>query len=239
MKVSLTISGGGVRSSAGLGVIKYLEENGHEVVSLSGTSGGAILSVLYAHGLTIEEIHSVLKGFKARELFRPTRQSLFSLDGIRKDVENAIKGRKQLIDVEVCTTNYEKGEAAYHLNGDLINNMIASSSLNVFFKPAYINGELHFDGGYIDNMPNKNLVNRDIPNISVNVSNPHTTFSRKKYAKRLFRILRKSAISLQAKETDYFIDVKSIADVNLFDLKKFDFCIEEGYKEAEKILNLL
>ena len=55
-EVTLTLSGGGIRTAASLGVIKYLEENGYKIKKISGTSGGAIIALLYAHGFSIKEI---------------------------------------------------------------------------------------------------------------------------------------------------------------------------------------
>lgn len=243
-KISLTISGGGARSSAGLGVIRYLEEHGYEVTSISGTSGGAILGILYAHGLNIEAIKDVLNGFKAKELFKPTMKSLFSLSGIEKDIREAIKGKEQKMPLTVCTTNIDTANEEYISTGDLIKNTIASCSLFPFFYPVTINGQLHADGGYTDNLPNLPLSNQKIPNISVNVTNPHLRYhkNKKNIKVRLFRIQRYYATKSSMERADLLVNVVSLAEINLFHLKKIDHCIEEGYnciKSLDKELNAL
>jgi len=234
-KVSLSISGGGVRSAAGLGVLKYLEEKNIEITELSGNSGGAILLLLYSYGLSIDEIYSFLKNINKYKLFRPTLSSFFSLSNIEKQLQEILKGRKKKILLTVVTTNIDTMEANYHNKGDLIKETIASSSINGLFPYVYINNQKHVDGLYVDNLPNKHLVNKEIKNISINVNNPSKN---QKIIKRLYKIKEKSCIEESGKNADYFLDIKSISDVKLLDLSKFDYCIEEGYKIAKKEINI-
>ena len=49
-KVSLVLSGGGARGIAHIGVIEEIEKQGYEIVSVSGTSMGAVVGGVYAIG---------------------------------------------------------------------------------------------------------------------------------------------------------------------------------------------
>lgn len=52
MKFSLSLSGGGVRGAAHIGVLKALDEEGLKPSALSGTSAGAVVAALYAYGIS-------------------------------------------------------------------------------------------------------------------------------------------------------------------------------------------
>lgn len=56
MRFSLSLSGGGARGAAHVGVLKALEEEGLKPTALSGTSSGAIIAALYAYGISVEEM---------------------------------------------------------------------------------------------------------------------------------------------------------------------------------------
>lgn len=56
MRFSLSLSGGGARGAAHVGVLKALEEEGLKPAALSGTSAGAFVAALYAYGISVEEL---------------------------------------------------------------------------------------------------------------------------------------------------------------------------------------
>jgi len=49
-KISLVLDSGGARGMAHIGIIRYLEENDYEIVSISGCSMGALIGGFYAAG---------------------------------------------------------------------------------------------------------------------------------------------------------------------------------------------
>lgn len=58
-KVGLSLSGGGARAFAQIGVIKVLEEQGIQIDYVSGSSMGAIIGGLYAMGYSIQDIEQM------------------------------------------------------------------------------------------------------------------------------------------------------------------------------------
>lgn len=56
MRFSLSLSGGGARGAAHVGVLKALEEEGLKPSVLSGTSAGALVAAFYAYGISVEEL---------------------------------------------------------------------------------------------------------------------------------------------------------------------------------------
>lgn len=239
-EVTLTLSGGGIRTAASLGVIKYLEEHNYTIKKISGTSGGAIIALLYAYGFSVQEIEKFFFTINKWDLFsfKFRFKSILSLNKIEKKLRSFIGNRTLKIPLEICVTNIQTGKAEYHKKGDLIKSTIASCSLLPYFSSIEINNKHYVDGGYSDNLPNKNISKMSCANISVNVNNLPTTFSLKKdvlHRRSLF-ILTQSAMKRAKKRADYFINIDSIAEVKLFDFKSFDFVLQEGYKKAHEVL---
>ncbi len=239
-EITLTLSGGGVRTAASLGVIKYLEENNFKIKKLSGTSGGAIIALLYAYGFSIDEIKEFFFTINKWDLFRFRFNSILSLNKVEKKLRAFIKDKEIKIPVEICVTNIETGKAEYHSKNDLIKSTIASCSLLPYFSSVEIDKKHYVDGGYSDNLPNKNLCKMKCLNISVNVNNLPNKFSYKKDVlhKRSLFILTQSAMKRAKKRADYFVNIDTISEIKLFDFKSFDFVLKEGYKKANEILNV-
>ena len=63
MKIGLSLSGGGVKGAAHIGVIKALEEENIRIDSISGTSSGSIVATLYAMGYRSNEIYDIFKKY--------------------------------------------------------------------------------------------------------------------------------------------------------------------------------
>lgn len=63
MKLGLSLSGGGVKGAAHIGVLKALEENNVQIEYIGGTSSGSIVATLYAAGFTPDEIYVIFKKY--------------------------------------------------------------------------------------------------------------------------------------------------------------------------------
>ena len=227
---SLSISGGGMRSISALGVIKRLEELNYSIDTISGTSGGSIVALLYAYGLSVEEIKDFVLKLDKKYIFRPTFKSFFSLDYLEEQLREIIKDRILEKNIFICVTNLDTGEPEYINSGDLVKYVIASCSLIPFFKPIVINKINYADGGYTDNLPVEPIVSNF--KISVNVNNI--------YDSNLFRklafILMNSNIKYSITISDLYINIDNLKDMHLFDFKKFDFAINAGYEKAKQYL---
>lgn len=60
-KIGLALSGGGAKSMAHIGAIRVLEEHGIRPDYITGTSMGAIIGAMYAHGYSADQIEYLLK----------------------------------------------------------------------------------------------------------------------------------------------------------------------------------
>lgn len=61
MKIGLCLSGGGIKGTAHIGVIKALEEADIKIDCISGTSSGSIVASMYAMGYNSDEIYEFFK----------------------------------------------------------------------------------------------------------------------------------------------------------------------------------
>ena len=87
--VALVLGSGGARGNAHIGVIQVLEEQGFDIISVSGCSMGAVVGGMYAAGklLTFTEWVSGLSRF---DVFRLVDMSLLSMGAIRGEKAFAI-----------------------------------------------------------------------------------------------------------------------------------------------------
>lgn len=246
--VTLTLSGGGLRSLASLGVISYLRSKQIKINEISGTSGGAIVALLVAFGLREVEIKEFYLTIKKTDIFRPTLFSLCSLKKLEDKLNILLKEKTIKIPLTICVTNLKTGEPKYissneYSKEDLILATIASSSLLPFFKPVKFHGEYYIDGGYSDNLPNfvfKEQQKKGVKNISVNVNNvsENLSFSPMKLIKRVLLIIMNSNIRYSKQNADIFINVNTLQNMNLFDFKKFDFAYDKGFEAAKNSINI-
>ena len=66
-KIGVALSGGGIRGTAHIGVLKVLVENNIPIDLISGTSAGAIVASMYACGYTPQEMETMMQKLKMNE----------------------------------------------------------------------------------------------------------------------------------------------------------------------------
>lgn len=159
-KVSLVLSGGGARGMAHIGVIEELEKQGFEIVSVTGTSMGALVGGVYALG-KMEEYKNWL--------FTLDKVKIFSLLDFTLSSQGIVKGDKVLrkmkdfipdANIEDLKVNYtavaadliNKKEVVF-TSGSVFEAIRASISIPTVFKPVKTKNGLLVDGGILNNVP--------------------------------------------------------------------------------------
>ncbi|MBC8014953.1 MAG: patatin-like phospholipase family protein [Sporomusaceae bacterium] len=66
-KVGVALSGGGIRGTAHIGVLKILVENNIPIDMISGTSAGAIIAAMYACGYSPQNMQTMVEKLKMNE----------------------------------------------------------------------------------------------------------------------------------------------------------------------------
>lgn len=159
-KISLVLSGGSARGIAHIGVIEVLVEQGYKIVSIAGTSMGALVGSAYALGKLDE--------FK-EWLFRLDRKKVFSLIDFTLSSQGLIKGDRVLGELKkifpdkpiealpiplalVATDVLNKREIVF-TEGSVYEAIRASIAIPTVFTPVKVSDGLLVDGGVINNIP--------------------------------------------------------------------------------------
>ena len=102
--IGLVLTGGSARAFAHLGVLKYLEEKGIEPDYIISNSMGSIIAMLYAAGLSSDQIMSVITSGDLSTFFKmtiPVNGGLLEPTGFRGLIESVVGPDAQIEDLEI------------------------------------------------------------------------------------------------------------------------------------------
>jgi NTE family protein len=241
-QIGIALSGGGMKGIAHIGVLKALTDNGIHPTIVAGTSAGSIIGAMYAAGKTPDEM---LDFVKKSDLFKVFKFG-YPLNGLTK-LTYLIERLEQYIDHDtfehlektlfVYTTNLNTGEENRFHSGSLFDKIMASCSIPMLFKPVEINGQLHIDGGLLNNLPAKDLSRRAKIVIGSNVVpvEDRTNRSLNSFVgviTRLFELVPNINARSQAKYCDVIIEPHDLSDYHFFAIDKADKIFDKGYEAA-------
>lgn len=250
--VGLVLSGGGARGIAHLGVLTALEELNIQPTAISGVSAGAMVGALYASGIKPEDILHRLKDLYD---FRFTDFSWLSsrvrpLNGVRKMMERVIKHNDFAhlqIPLFVTATDVSRGNSITFSEGNLIDLVIASSSIPAMVDPVpYMDYQL-LDGGLLNNLPVEPLAGKFDVLIGSHVNKLYDgitpmAFSRLSLVDQCFHMAVHDSVAQRAAARDVFIE-PLMAGIGMFDVKEADRLFAAGYRETmthkDKLLTVL
>lgn len=160
MKIALVLGSGGARGYAHLGVIDELLARGHEIVSISGCSMGALVGGFYAAG-ALEEFRDFVLPLRRSDVFRyadltVSGPGLFKADKLM-DRLHAIVGDVHIEDLPipytaVATDLTNRREVWFH-EGPLLTAIRASVAIPTAITPVVYRGRLLADGGILNPLP--------------------------------------------------------------------------------------
>jgi NTE family protein len=243
-KTGIVLSGGGSRGFSHLGVLQALNEADIYPAVISGTSAGAIAGAFYADGYKPLEILKILAGSKRSDYlsFVVPKDSLMEMTGLFRILDKYLTAKKfedLKIPLIVAATDLNNGRTTYFSNGELINVIIASSSIPVLFKPIIINNIEYLDGGIMDNFPVSPLIKK-CEFIIGSHANPigytEKLSSMLAIAERSFYLSVASDIINKINKLDLFIDPVDLKDFNILDPSKGNEIFTIGYEETKKKL---
>ncbi|MEO5890077.1 MAG: patatin-like phospholipase family protein [Ferruginibacter sp.] len=159
--IGIVLGGGGAKGYAHVGAVKALLEAGINIDFLGGTSAGA----LYGIGMS----HSDFEPAKIDALCEASAKGKLTSNDFSWPVISIMSGKKmsrfmqemfgksELEDIWVnsycVSTNFSSTGTNVHSRG-LISKMVrASIAIPGVFPPVVIDGQLHVDGGVVDNLP--------------------------------------------------------------------------------------
>ncbi|MHA8053779.1 patatin-like phospholipase family protein [Aquirufa sp. Wall-65K1] len=159
-KVHLVLGSGGARGFAHMGVIDVLEEQGYEIISVTGCSMGAVVGGIYAAGF-----HEAYKSW-ALEL---TKAKVFSLLDFTLGKHGFVKGERifevlsqfinvpQIEDFKIPFTavaaDMNTKKEVWFQSGDLYRALRASIAIPGIFTPVIDGEHVLVDGGVLNPLP--------------------------------------------------------------------------------------
>jgi NTE family protein len=158
--VGLVLSGGGARGFAHIGVVRALREAGVTIDLVGGTSMGAIMGAGVAAGWTTAEmVERFHRAFVATNPLSDYTLPIVSLVAGRK-VSRLLRQEFGSVAIEdlplpfyAVSANLTTGHGSVHRDGELWRWLRASVAIPGVLPPVFHRGEVHVDGGAINNMP--------------------------------------------------------------------------------------
>lgn len=236
--IGISLSGGGARGSAHIGVLAALNELGIYPSHVSGASAGAFIGALYAAGLTPDEILAEAKTQSFLKIFRIRRISKgFTETTYLKEVLTKYLGDKTFEELKlpfyVSVTNIDTGLNELKDRGPVIPAVIASCAIPIVFKANTIGEYSYVDGGLTNNLPIEPLMERCNCVIGVGIC-PH------KYEKKVtgmtdiglrsFQLAVWNTMEVQMGKCTLAIDVDGVDEYGIFEFDKSKELYNLGYK---------
>ncbi len=242
MKIGMAFSGGGARGVAHIGLLKAFEEHGVKLDVVSGSSAGAIVSVLYAAGFTSAQMfdfvkqNTLLKFFSLRLPTGGLVKTTFLEEQLLKMIPHNDLSQLQ-IPVKIAMTNLSKGEVEIVSTGSLIDAVIPSCSIPIVFPPFIRNDQAYADGGLMMNMPAK-ILRADCDYLLGSNLIPYAEIANselttiKGIGTRAFELVIHQNSEADVAACDLVIQHYGLRNYTLFDIAKADEIFQIGYQCA-------
>jgi NTE family protein len=161
--VGLALSSGAAKGFAHVGVIQVLEENGIEVDVVSGSSMGAYVGSLWAHGCDGCELERLSRELESPRAILsmidpafPSRRGFIHGFAVKKRLMRSI-GYARFADLQrplrVVAANLATLERVVFSGGEVATAVHASVAVPGICVPVTIDGETYTDGGIVDPLP--------------------------------------------------------------------------------------
>ncbi len=159
-RVALVLGAGGARGLAQIGVIEELEEHGFEIVTVAGSSSGALVGGIFAAG-KLRQFDGRLRAMSRRDFLRlldPGWRRTGLLRGARLvDAMREVVGDPRIEELPVEFTavavDLERQREVWLRSGPLWDALRASFAIPGLFTPHRVNGRALVDGGLLSPLP--------------------------------------------------------------------------------------
>jgi NTE family protein len=244
IKKYFVLSGGGCRGFAHLGAVKALQEQDIYPSEISGASAGAIAGAFLASGLSPDEIKDIFIGkLKLNMLsWNGFKMGLVSMKNIGIFLQKNLPYEKfedLPIPFYAAATNFINGRQYIFNSGNIIEAIIASSSIPVLFPPVLIDGIPYVDGGLSNNLPIEPFKNDKNEIVSISV-NPIKLFEPEESVlevlDRVIHLSIREKVDKSSAGCFLFIEPEELNKYGLFDIHKLNDIFEIGYRFTKELL---
>ncbi|WP_454175078.1 patatin-like phospholipase family protein [Gordonia sputi] len=160
-RVALALGSGGARGYAHIGVVAELDARGYEIVSVAGSSMGALVGGLYCAG-RLDDYVDWISGLSQLDVMRLLDVSLSKPGGMIGAERilarvREILGDTAIEDLEIpftaVATDLAAGRPVWFQKGSLVDAIRASIAIPGVIRPHEVDGRLLADGGILDPLP--------------------------------------------------------------------------------------
>ncbi|HUL16138.1 MAG TPA: cyclic nucleotide-binding domain-containing protein [Terriglobales bacterium] len=187
--VGLTLGGGFARALAHVGVFRAFADLGVGIDAIGGSSMGAMVGALLAMNWEAERIVQEISAGCANPYFGDLT---FPFIAFKTGKSLSALIRRLFADIQIedlwmpyfcISANLNRSELKIHSRGPLARAVLATTRAPGLFPPVVDEGELHVDGGVINNVPvdiMKTFSNEGIT-VGVDISPPHELYPIRDY----------------------------------------------------------
>lgn len=244
--IGFALSGGGAKGFSHIGVLMAFDRCGIKPDIMSGVSAGSIASVLYAAGVSPQDIIQCFTDASSFGEFAEwaiPREGFLKLDRFGKLLDSwlPVKYLEELhIPTVVCATDLDHGKSVGWSKGEIVPRVLASCSIPIIFNPQTINGVNYVDGGVLRNLPAWAIRGYCKTLYGCNCSPLQHTFRGKKklldIAFRSYHLMLKANIAQDLRLCDKIIQVNDLSQVSTFELSSLSRGVMAGYDAAMRVL---
>ncbi|WP_425342614.1 patatin-like phospholipase family protein [Lunatimonas salinarum] len=242
----ITLSGGGVRGIAHLGVLQALNEHGISPDRLSGSSAGAIVAIMYAKGFSPKEILDIIIKTNYFRFLRPaiSLRGLLKMESVYSLYKEYLKeddfGSLQ-IPVTIAATDVHLAKTVFFSEGEIIRPLMASSCIPGMFDPILIEGHHYVDGGVLNNLPVEPLLGKCDRLMGVNCNHlpvQQNISHIKSLIERTVIMSMNYNVYSRVPKCDYFVEPKGLATYGVLEIKKAKEIFARGYEYMMEFYDL-
>lgn len=242
-KIGITLSGGGFRGMAHLGILQYLKELEVQLHAVSGASAGSLVGAFVAAGFSPLEIKDIAKNekFFSYNDLSIGNGGLFSADVFEKIIKKYIphdsfEGLK--MPLYVAVTDLTNAELLIFNQGSLSFAVKSSCCFPLVFHPVVYKGNRYLcDGGLMNNFPVDQIAATCNKCIGININPIDKIEGKLGYKEIVQRIIRIGTSTIKddsRSKCDIFLQPEAINKYTTFDTGKIEEIYQVGYEYAKQ-----
>lgn len=266
--VGVALGSGGAGGLAHIAMLRVFDDLGIEVDLISGSSIGAVIGVLYAAGLSADEIYDIFDDFGGSNLdalsrlMSPSSElglsdllkiglsngGLIDASGFIDFIKSKVEARtfEDLVTpLKVVATDYWTGDMIVLDRGDLFLAIEASMAVPALFTPVTLGDKLLVDGGTSNPLPYDLLTDDCDVVVAVDVSGSrkrsngeHPPFTEMLFS--TFEIMQQSIVTARQRNGDADIYIKpDIQGIRLLQFNRIETIFEQAQPAAGELRKAL
>ena len=255
MVVGLALGSGGAYGFSHIGVLKVFKENNIPVDVICGSSMGSLIAALWATDFSIDEIKKIVQdvGKQLSSFFFPRFsipfKGFFRAKRLEK-IMHAIFKDKTFYDVKqtlkIVAFDFLKKEARVIEEGLLYKAVSASCAVPGIFEPVMIKKDILLDGGILNPLPTRVLLNYNVHKIiAINITPSRDEITKEYQKRKKLHIFDFIFGSIETMQRELIRQAAQIADVIIhpsmeglgwMEFDRAQEFIERGEEAAQKML---